>query len=90
MAQGKNSARCTQSDFIRGDDFIAQLPAAERAAIDARAAELIAEHLTLRDLRKARAALQAKGKPAAAPRPKSGKPHKKKARRKGAARGEAE
>jgi DNA-binding XRE family transcriptional regulator len=54
MAQGKSAARFKKIDFIRGEDFVAKLPAAERAAIDARAAELIAEHLTLRDLRKAR------------------------------------
>lgn len=35
------------------DQIISQLPAAQRRAVDARAAELIAEELSLRDLRKA-------------------------------------
>ena len=53
MTQNQTVARWKKADFVRGEDFIARLPAAERAAIDARAADLIAEHLTLRDLRKA-------------------------------------
>lgn len=38
---------------IRFDDYLAELPADRRAAIEARAAELIAEEARLRDLRKA-------------------------------------
>ncbi len=44
--------------FISGDDFIASLPAGERAKIEARAKELIAEEMTLADLRKALAFTQ--------------------------------
>ena len=53
MEQARKAACTTKSDFIAGEDFVAGLPVDERAAIDARAVELIAEHLTLRDLRKA-------------------------------------
>ena len=42
-----------KTDFVNADDFIASFPAGRRAAIQARAKELIAEELTLRDLRKA-------------------------------------
>lgn len=35
------------------DEFVASLPAQERKRIEARAAELVAEELSLRDLRKA-------------------------------------
>ena len=41
-------------DFVNANDFIAGLPAGRRGAIERRAKELIAEDLTLRDLRKAR------------------------------------
>lgn len=43
---------------IGAEDFIARLPADQQARIAARAMELIAEELTLRDLRKARALTQ--------------------------------
>ena len=46
--------KITRADFINADVFIASLPADRRAAIEARAQVLIAEELTLRDLRKAR------------------------------------
>lgn len=39
---------------IKLDDFLAELPAEEQAAIQARGAELIAEEAGLRELRKAR------------------------------------
>jgi DNA-binding transcriptional regulator YiaG len=42
-----------RSDFINADDFIASLPADVRAAGEARAKVLIAEELTLRELRQA-------------------------------------
>jgi DNA-binding XRE family transcriptional regulator len=44
----------SKTKFITADDFIGRLPAERRAKIEARAAALIAEELTLRDLRKAR------------------------------------
>ena len=42
------------------EDYIKTLPPEEQAAIDARTAELFAEELTLRDLRKARKLTQVK------------------------------
>ena len=46
-------ARFKKEDFINADDFIAQLPPARREKIEARARELIAEEMTMRELRKA-------------------------------------
>ena len=45
--------RIKKSDFINARDFIASLPADERAAIEARTKVLLVEELTLCDLRKA-------------------------------------
>ena len=45
---------------INLDDFIKSLPAAERRAIEKRAAELIAEEMTLQELRRAREMTQVK------------------------------
>ena len=42
-----------RSDFINADDFIASLPVHEQQQIEARAKVLIAEELTLRELRHA-------------------------------------
>jgi Helix-turn-helix domain len=42
-----------KAKFVSGDDFIAGLPAARRARVEARAREIIAEEQTLSDLRKA-------------------------------------
>ena len=47
-------AKITKQDFISGDEFIARLPAARRAKVEARAKQLIAEELTMQELRKAR------------------------------------
>ena len=44
-------AKHKKAEFIDADDFIAKLPADERAQIEARAKELIAEELTLSELR---------------------------------------
>ena len=46
-------SRAKKTDLLSGDDFIASLPAARRAQIEARAREILAEEQTLRDLRKA-------------------------------------
>jgi DNA-binding XRE family transcriptional regulator len=45
---------------INVDDFIKSLPAAERRAIKKRATELLAEEMTLQELRRAREMTQAK------------------------------
>jgi transcriptional regulator with XRE-family HTH domain len=45
--------KITRSDFIDATDFIASLPPERQAKIAARTKELIAEELTLRELRKA-------------------------------------
>ena len=45
---------------VNVDDKIKKLSAAQRKKVEARAAELIAEEMTLRDLRKARALTQAR------------------------------
>jgi Helix-turn-helix domain len=45
--------KVTRADFINADDWIASLPADRRRKIEVRANELIAEELTLRELRKA-------------------------------------
>jgi transcriptional regulator with XRE-family HTH domain len=42
-----------KTKFITADEFLGSFPAEDRAKIDARARELIAQELTLRDLRKA-------------------------------------
>ena len=51
--------KINKSEFVNADDFIASLPAARRGAIERRATVLMAEELTLRDLRKARDLTQA-------------------------------
>lgn len=51
--------RRTKIDFVDANDFIARMPAERRARVEARARDLIAEELTLRDLRKARRCTQA-------------------------------
>lgn len=53
MVHTNSAVRFRKCDFITGEEFVANLPVAERRAIEARASELISEHLTLRDLRKA-------------------------------------
>lgn len=45
---------------VTADEFLARFSVDDRAKIDARARQLIAEELTMRDLRKARALTQAK------------------------------
>ena len=45
---------------VTGEEFLARFSADDRAKIEVRARQLIAEELTLRDLRKARALTQAK------------------------------
>ena len=47
-------SRDKKTKFVDADAFIAGLPPTRRAAVEARAKQLIAEELTLRDLRKAR------------------------------------
>ena len=47
-------SRDRKAKFVDADSFIASLPPGRRAAVEARAKQLIAEELTLRDLRKAR------------------------------------
>lgn len=49
-----------KAKFVSGDDFIAGLPTARRARVEARAREIIAEEQTLSDLRKALDLTQAK------------------------------
>lgn len=49
-----------KAKFVSGDDFIAGLPAARRARVEARAREIIAEEQTLSELRKALDLTQAK------------------------------
>ena len=51
-------SRAKRHGFVDADDFIAGLPAERRAAVEVRAKQLIAEELTLRDLRKARSLTQ--------------------------------
>ena len=46
-------SRAQKTKFVTADAFIGRFSAEDRAKIDARANELIAEELTLRDLRKA-------------------------------------
>jgi DNA-binding XRE family transcriptional regulator len=46
-------AKPKKSDFINADDMTAKLPAERRARIEQRTKQLIAEEMTLRDLRKA-------------------------------------
>ena len=52
-------SRAKNAKPVDADDFIAGLPHARRAAVEVRAKKLIAEELTLRDLRKARELTQA-------------------------------
>ena len=47
-------SRVKRSDFVNADVFLSRFSVEDRAAIEARAQVLIAEELTLRDLRKAR------------------------------------
>lgn len=49
-----------KAKFVSGDDFIAGLPVARRARVEARAREIVAEEQTLSDLRKALDLTQAK------------------------------
>ena len=51
--------RFKKSDFVNAKDLFAALPADRRAAIEARTKVLMAEHLTLQDIRKARTLTQA-------------------------------
>jgi DNA-binding XRE family transcriptional regulator len=46
-------SKITRADFIDANDWIGSLPAGRRTKIEARAKELIAEELTLRELRRA-------------------------------------
>ena len=47
-------SRVKRADFVNADVFLSRFSVEDRAAIEARAQVLIAEELTLRDLRKAR------------------------------------
>ena len=49
----KAKSKITRADFIDANDWIESLPAGRRTKIEARAKELIAEELTLRELRRA-------------------------------------
>ncbi len=49
----KAKSRITRADFIDANDWIESLSAGRRTKIEARAKELIAEELTLRELRRA-------------------------------------
>ena len=46
-------AKTRKTKFVTADEFLGRFSAADRAKIEARARELIAQELTLRDLRKA-------------------------------------
>lgn len=52
-------SRAKKSKFVTADAFLSRFSAKDREAIDARAAVLMAEEFTLRDLRKARELTQA-------------------------------